>query len=134
MEPLNERAAAISLLLKVIDVLDTNKLKTAVNTLVKTYAPELLVSERASEKALEKAIEKAPLKVPLKALVITYDNFEDEWINDRVKELEDGDSICCSEECSDRSCAMSVLVDAYRRGTEKRRERRGYISDSDKTE
>jgi hypothetical protein len=118
MEPLNERAAAISLLLKAIDVLDTNKLKTAVNTLVKTYAPELLDSE------------KAPVKAPFS----TYDDLEDEWTKDRVKELEDGDSICCSEECSDRSCAMSVLVDAYRRGTEKRRARRGYVSDEDKPE
>jgi len=112
MEPLNERAAAISLLLKAIDVLDTNKLKLAVNTLVKTYAPELLDSEKAP--------------------VSTYDDLEDEWTKERVKELEDGDSICCSEECSDRSCAMSVLVDAYRRGTEKRRARRGYVSDEDK--
>jgi hypothetical protein len=50
--------------------------------------------------------------------------WEAAWMELRCKELEDGDSICCTEECSDRSSAEDDLVEAARRGKEKRNARR----------
>ena len=47
------------------------------------------------------------------------------WMELRCKELEDGASICCTEECSDRSSAEDDLVEAARRGKKKREARSG---------
>ena len=56
----------------------------------------------------------------------------------RCEELEDGESICCSEECEGHSSAMTVLVEAARRGKEKRNARRRAqgrrVSDCDEDE
>jgi hypothetical protein len=52
-------------------------------------------------------------------------DWEEAWKELRCKELEDGDSICCTEECSEREDeADEDLVEAARRGKEKREARR----------
>jgi len=48
----------------------------------------------------------------------------DAWMELRCMELEDGASICCTEECSDRDEADEDLVEAARRGKKKRNARR----------
>jgi hypothetical protein len=50
-------------------------------------------------------------------------DWESAWTELRCRELEDGDSICCTEECSDRDEAIEELVEAARRGKEKRNAR-----------
>jgi len=50
--------------------------------------------------------------------------WEKAWEELRCMELEDGDSICCTEECSDRDEAIEELVEAARRGKKKRNARR----------
>jgi len=52
-------------------------------------------------------------------------SWEAAWKELRCLELEDGDSICCTEECSEREDeADEELVEAARRGKEKREARR----------
>jgi hypothetical protein len=51
-------------------------------------------------------------------------DWEEAWTELRCKELEDGQSICCTEECSDRDEAIEELVEAARRGKKKRNARR----------
>ena len=46
------------------------------------------------------------------------------WTELRCKELEDGDSICCSEECEGNDSAIDELVWAAEAGKKKRKERR----------
>jgi hypothetical protein len=56
------------------------------------------------------------------------------WKELRCKELEDGASICCTEECSDRSSAEDDLVEAARRGKEKRKARGAHVSEDEEDE
>jgi len=58
-------------------------------------------------------------------------DWEEAWTILRARELEDGASICCSEECEGHSSAMDELVKAARRGTKKRHQRRGYASEEE---
>jgi len=65
--------------------------------------------------------------------------WEEAWKELRCLELEDGDSICCTEECSVREDeADEELVEAARRGKQKRNARRAGagrpVSDDDATE
>ena len=46
------------------------------------------------------------------------------WTELRCKELEDGESICCSEECEGNDSAIDELVWAAEAGKQKRKERR----------
>jgi len=110
MEPFTDRVSAIDCLMKVVDTLDIKTLNMVI-AIAKGYAP----------------VEKK----------ISPNNdgcYEDEWLTSRIKELEDGDSICCSEECEGHSSAMSVLVKAAERGKKKRRARRGYSSETEESE
>jgi hypothetical protein len=61
-------------------------------------------------------------------------DWEEAWTILRSRELEDGASIVCSEECEGHSSAMDELVAAARRGKKKRRERRGYASEEEEKE
>lgn len=76
----------------------------------------------------------------LRVMKATGLDWEEAWIHVRVQELEDGASGYCSEECEGHSSAMSVLVEAVRRGKAKRNARRraegrlAYLSDSDDEE
>jgi len=51
-------------------------------------------------------------------------NWEDAWTFIRCMELEDGASICCSEECEGHSSAMDELVESAQIGKKKRNARR----------
>jgi hypothetical protein len=64
-------------------------------------------------------------------------DWEEAWKELRCLELEDGDSICCTEECSEREDeADEELVEAARRGKEKREARQEGrpVSHNDATE
>lgn len=50
--------------------------------------------------------------------------WEEAWTELRCKELEDGDSVCCSEECEGNDSAIDELVWAAEAGKKKRNERR----------
>jgi hypothetical protein len=50
-------------------------------------------------------------------------NWEDAWTYIRCQELEDGASICCSEECEEHDSAVLELVMAAEAGAEKREAR-----------
>jgi hypothetical protein len=51
-------------------------------------------------------------------------DWESAWTELRCKELEDGESICCSEECEGNGSAIDELVWAAEAGKKKRNERR----------
>ena len=51
-------------------------------------------------------------------------DWEEAWTELRCLELEDGDSICCSEECEGNDSAIDELVWAAEAGKKKRNERR----------
>jgi len=65
-------------------------------------------------------------------------DWEDAWIYIRCIELEDGASICCSEECEDHSSAIDELVESAKIGKKKRNARRlaagRPVSDDDDTD
>lgn len=50
-------------------------------------------------------------------------DWQDAWTFIRCEELEDGASICCSEECEEHDSAILELVMAAEAGTEKRKAR-----------
>jgi hypothetical protein len=51
-------------------------------------------------------------------------DWEQAWIYIRCLELEEGASICCSEECEDHDSAIDELVEAAQVGKKKRNARR----------
>ena len=65
-------------------------------------------------------------------------NWEDAWTYIRCIELEDGASICCSEECEDHSSAIDELVESAKIGKKNRNARRlgegRPVSDDDGTD
>jgi hypothetical protein len=140
-----DRVATEEILTNAIKHMDDLTLKNAVHTLLSSYKPHLLealVKTRSTLSALAEAVfivEDKAKEVPKNEIVheepemrkATDKNIKrlmkeeglDEiqaWTQLRCLELEDGASICCSEECSDRDEADEDLCAAYRRGDEKR--------------
>jgi len=135
------RQATEAFLTQVISRLDDLTLKNAVHTLVSSYCPIMLHTLVKNEIVPTGLAVPAVPAVPTEPeetemRTATEENirrlmkneridWEAAWMQLRCKELEDGDSICCTEECSDRSSAEDDLVEAARRGKEKRNARRG---------
>ena len=131
------REATEAFLTLVISRLDDSILKNAVHTLVSSYCPIMLQTLVKNEIVPAVATVPAVPAVPEEPEMRTATeknirrlmkerriDYEAAWMELRCKELEDGDSICCTEECSDRSSAEDDLVEAARRGKEKRNARR----------
>lgn len=77
--------------------------------------------EKAQEAKAEEENEDAKV---LRIMRITGVDWEEAWNIVRAEELEEGASICCSEECEGNDSAMSILVEAAKMGKKKRNARR----------
>jgi hypothetical protein len=131
-----DRAAVLKLLSTTLMEMDDATLKTVSYLLISNYKPSLLavpvapvapvapvpvnevvpVSEHNMRTSTDENVERL--------MELTGIDWESAWTELRCMELEDGDSICCTEECSDREEAIQELVEAARRGKQKRNARR----------
>ena len=153
-----DRCATEELLMIAVKDMDDLTLKNAVHTLISSYKPHLLkglVKPTSSlsvlaeaifhEEAKDSAMNQSPKEEPemreasekniRRLMKEKRIDWEAAWTELRCLELEDGASICCSEECSDRDEAIDDLVEAARRGKKKRLARRGQtVSDDEEKE
>lgn len=144
-----DRLATEEILSLAVKDMDDLTLKNAVYILLSSYKPDLLkglVKPPSSLSALAEAVfhvEAAATEAPKNKIVqeepemrtATDENvkrlmrkkridWEEAWTELRCLELEDGDSICCSEECEGNDSAIDELVWAAEAGKKKRKERR----------
>jgi hypothetical protein len=108
-----------------VSLIDENGLREALRTL-EAYnkqegAAAPVVSEPEPKPEPEPEDEDAKVR---RIMRITGVDWEEAWNIVRAEELEDGASICCSEECEGHSSAMSILVEAAKMGKKKRNARR----------
>lgn len=116
------RQDAEAFLAKVVSSLDDITLKNAIYGIASSYRPFML-DELVVVKAPMNSIRSATHKNIERMMRDEGLSHEEAWLELRCRELEDGHSICCSEECDGHSSAMTVLVEAAYRGEEKRRSR-----------
>jgi hypothetical protein len=132
-----DRAAVLKLLSTTVKEMDDATLKTASYLLISRNKPSLLeslappVNEIVHEEHDMREASEENIKRLMKLKGI--DDIA-AWTELRCLELEDGASICCSEECSDREEADEDLVAAARRGKKKRLARRGHAVSDDEEE
>lgn len=122
-----DRVAVCKLLSTTIKEMDDATLKGVAYNLISNHKPSLLqppappVNEvvEAEHEMREASDENVERLMKLKRI-----DWVEAWKELRCLELEDGNSICCTEECSDRDEADFELVEAARRGKGKRNARR----------
>jgi hypothetical protein len=136
-----DRLATEEILTNAIKDMDDLTLKNAVHTLLSSYRPNLLetivnhpshlnaVSEAKEAPKNEIVHEEPEMRTATdenikRVMKMARVDWETAWTHLRCLELEDGESICCTEECSDREEAIEELVEAARRGKKKRNARR----------
>jgi hypothetical protein len=145
-----DRTATEEFLAMAVKDMDDLTLKNAVHTLVSCYRPSLLrdlnktvVPACCEAIASAAAAAPVPVTVPQNQTVAVEEemrtatdenvarlmrkkriDWEAAWTELRCKELEDGASICCSEECEGNDSAIDELVWAVEAGKKNRKERR----------
>jgi hypothetical protein len=121
-----DRASMEAFLKTTIASLDNNALKTAILAMVATVPKEATV-EPAAE--LAATVREAALSTDneediTKIMKEMHMDWQDAWTYIRCIELEEGASICCSEECEDHGSAIDELVYSAQLGEAKRNARR----------
>jgi len=149
-----DRKATEEFLALAIKDMDDLTLKNAVHTLVSCYRPSLLrdlqkevvpafcaalntVSKPTSVAPVNQVVQEEPEEEPEMRTATDKNvarlmrkkriDWEAAWTELRCKELEDGESICCSEECEGHDSAIDELVWAAEAGKKKRNERRAAV-------
>lgn len=132
-----DRQQLINFLNVFVETLDTNSLREALSRMIQkplTVVDPVPKNEVVQEEPEMRTCDHENIMWLMKLKSIDW---ETAWTELRCKELEDGKSICCTEECSDREEAIEELVEAARRGKKKRNARRkatGQVSDDEASE
>jgi len=141
-----DRASMEAFLTTTIATLDDAALKVAITAMLGTVQKKAEVTVEPPPPRAEKlavTVKEAPLSSDndadiKKVMKEMRMDWEDAWIYIRCIELEDGASICCSEECEDHSSAIDELVESAKIGKKKRNARRlgagRPVSDDDDTD
>ena len=136
-----DRSSMQALLLKALGDMNDLTMKNAVFLVLSTYKPSML--QELTDKPAEPPVAKPPVAKPPfvpsdEMRTVTDKNinwlmkkcgldYEEAWKMLRCYELEDGASICCSEECEEHDSADIDLVMAAAAGEEKRHARRASL-------